>query len=106
MRYARTAKADANLLKNVEMCIAEGPVVITKDGKNVAVLISPADEAELERLVLAYSPGFQAMLERSRQSVRNGEALTHDEFWKAVEERHQAKERMRPSASKKKSKSK
>ena len=33
-----------------------GPVVVTRNGKPVAVLIGIQDEDEIERLLMAYSP--------------------------------------------------
>jgi prevent-host-death family protein len=33
-----------------------GPVVVTRDGKPVVVLVGIDDEDEVERLVMAYSP--------------------------------------------------
>ena len=62
-----------------------GPVVVTRDGKPVAVLVGIQDEEELERLLLAYSPRLQAILEASRQQIRAGEVLSHEEFWAEVE---------------------
>jgi hypothetical protein len=37
---------------------------------------------------LARSPRFQAILEKSRRSIRAGKGLTHKDFWKAVAQRH------------------
>ncbi len=42
----------------------EGPVIITRNGKAVGVLLAVTDEDELERLVLAHSPKFQALLDK------------------------------------------
>jgi hypothetical protein len=39
-------------------------------------------------LVLSRSPRFQALLDKSRQSIKAGKGLSSDEFWKAVEKRH------------------
>jgi hypothetical protein len=44
-------------------------------------------EDDLERLLLARSPRFQALPERSRRSIRSGKGLTHKDFWKAVAQR-------------------
>ncbi len=41
----------------------------------------------LDLLVLARSPRFQALLSKSRQSIKVGKGLSRDEFWQAVEER-------------------
>jgi hypothetical protein len=43
---------------------------------------------DLEGLLLARSPRFQALLEKSRRSIRSGKGLTHKDFWKAVAQRH------------------
>ncbi|HUG91686.1 MAG TPA: hypothetical protein VML55_12675, partial [Planctomycetaceae bacterium] len=34
---------------------------------------------------MAYSPRLQAILEKSRQQIRAGDVLSHDEFWADVE---------------------
>jgi len=62
-----------------------GPVVVTRNGRPVAVIIGVQDEDEIERLLMAYSPQLQAILEASRQEIRVGDVLTHDEFWAEVE---------------------
>ena len=63
----------------------QGPVVVTKNGKPVAVLLSVTDEEEIERLVLAYSPKFQSILEIVEQQIREGKRIKHDDFWREVE---------------------
>ena len=61
-----------------------GPVVVTRNGKAVAVIVAVQDEDEIERLLMAYSPRLQAILEKSRQQIRDGEVLSHEEFWEEV----------------------
>jgi prevent-host-death family protein len=61
-----------------------GPVVITRNGKAVAVIVGAQDDDEIERLLLAYSPRLQAILAGSRQQIREGDALGHEEFWAEV----------------------
>ena len=62
-----------------------GPVVVTRNGKPVAVIVGVQDEDEIERLLMAYSPRLQAILEASRKQIREGDVLGHEEFWKEVE---------------------
>src|SRR3954465_7180291 len=62
-----------------------GPVVVTKNGRPVAVIVGIQDEDEIERLLMAYSPRLQAILEESRNQIREGDVLSHDEFWAEVE---------------------
>ena len=44
------------------------------------------DENEIERLLMAYSPHLRAILERSRQQIRDGQSLSEEEFWSQMEE--------------------
>ncbi len=62
----------------------EGPVIVTRNGKPVAVLISMENEEELERIILAYSPKFQALLEQSQNQIQVG-GIPPKDFWKEVE---------------------
>lgn len=61
-----------------------GPVIITKNGRPSAVLLPIESDAELERLILAYSPRFREIIEQSKQSIEVDGGLSHDELWKAV----------------------
>ena len=63
----------------------EGPVVVTRNGKAVAVLLSVAEDEDLERLVLAHSAKFQAILDSAREEIRQGRGIPHEEFWKEIE---------------------
>jgi uncharacterized protein (DUF2236 family) len=47
------------------------------------------DEENLERLLLGRSPRFQALLNRSRQSIQEGKGLSEEAFWEAVRKRAQ-----------------
>jgi hypothetical protein len=51
----------------------------------VAVLLAVEDEEELERLILAYSPKFQAIMRRGKAQIEAGESLSHEEIWEEVE---------------------
>jgi prevent-host-death family protein len=84
MRIAPVAEVKAKFsayLKESE----EGPIVITRNGKPVAVLLAMDDEGELERLILAYSPKFQSILATARQQLREGKGIPHDQFWQEIE---------------------
>jgi prevent-host-death family protein len=87
MKIVPLADAKARLSAYVDECAAEGPVIITRNGKPVAVLLAPADEDDLDSLVLARSPRFQALLNKSRRSIAAGKGLSRDEFWKAARRR-------------------
>ena len=89
MRIAPLADVKARLSAYLDECGAEGPVVITRNGKAAAVLLVPYDDDDLERLLLGRSARFQALLERSRQSIREGKGLSEKAFWDAVGKRSQ-----------------
>ncbi len=90
MKIAPLADVKAKLSAYIDASQKEGPIIITRNGKPVAVLISPEDEDDLEALVLARSPRFLARIEKSRRSIRQGKGLTEAEFWKAVDERRRS----------------
>ena len=62
----------------------QGPIVVTKNGKPIAVLLAVSDEDEIERLILAYSPKFQNMLKSAEQQIREGQTQKHTDFWQEV----------------------
>jgi prevent-host-death family protein len=84
MKIAPVVEVKAKFSAYLEEC-KEGPVVVTKNGKPVAVLLSVVNEDELERLILAHSPKFQAILKRGREQIRTGQGIEHEEFWRQVE---------------------
>ncbi len=81
MKIASVADVKARLSAYMRS-IHNGPLVVTKHGKPKAVLISVEDEDELERLLLAYSLRFRAILETGRKQIRQGKGVEHAEFWK------------------------
>lgn len=87
MRIAPLAEVKAQLSAYIEQCETQGPIVITRNGKAVAVLLAPTDDDDLEGLLLARSPRFQQLLARSRESIKRGEGLSRDDFWQEVGER-------------------
>src|SRR3989442_14726803 len=89
MRIAPLADVKARLSAYLDECAVEGPIVITRNGKAVAVLLAPYDDDDLERLMLGRSPRFQALLNRSRQSIKEGRGLSEEAFWEAVRKRAQ-----------------
>ncbi|MGE4000492.1 MAG: type II toxin-antitoxin system Phd/YefM family antitoxin [Planctomycetaceae bacterium] len=84
MRIAPLADVKAKLSAYLDECGTHGPVVITRNGKPVAVLLAPQDDDDLERILLGRSPQFQALLDRSRQSIKEGKGLSDKAFWNAV----------------------
>ena len=84
MSIATLADVEARLSAYLKQCATQGPVVIARNGKAVAVLLAPRDEDDLEHLLLSRSPRLQALLDKSRRSISAGKGLSHDAFWRAV----------------------
>jgi prevent-host-death family protein len=84
MRIASVADVKAKLSSYIRAS-KSGPVVVTKNGKPVAVLLSLQDEDEIERMILAYSPKFQQILQTAEQQIREGKGIPHKEFWQGIE---------------------
>ena len=83
-RIAPLADVKARLSAYIEESQTEGPIVITRNGKAVAVLVSPVDDDDVESLVLARSPRLQKLLKKSRASIAAGRGLSAKEFWNTV----------------------
>ncbi len=80
MRIASVADVKAKLSGYIKASKA-GPIVVTKNGKPVAVLLSMQDEDELERILMAYSPKLQRILQKAEKQIRSGQGIKHEEFW-------------------------
>src|SRR5580700_1850151 len=84
MKIASVADVKARLSAYLKES-QEGPVIVTRNGKAVAVLLAVTDDDELERLVLAHSPKFQAILDKSRRQIEETGGIPHEQFWREVE---------------------
>jgi prevent-host-death family protein len=61
------------------------PIVVTRRGRPVAVLLRAGTQEDLERLLMGHSPKLQAILEAARKRFRAGAGIPHESFWKEVE---------------------
>jgi len=60
-------------------------VIVAKNSKPAAVLVSVTADDELESILLACSPRFLKSLECSNRQIDQGKSVSHDEFWRCVE---------------------
>jgi len=84
MKIAPVTEVKARFSAYLERC-QDGPVIITKNGRPVAVLISILEDDELERLVLAYTPRFRRLLDAAEQRIQQTGGVRHEEFWKSFD---------------------
>jgi hypothetical protein len=57
---------------------AHEPLLVTKDGHTIAAVV-PADDDDVESLLLSINPQFQAILERSQQRLLSEGGLSSAE---------------------------
>jgi prevent-host-death family protein len=91
MKIASVAEVKAHLSSYLKAS-ATGPVVVTRNGKAVAVLLGVSDDEELERLLLAHSRKLRAILDAADHHIEEGAGIGHDEFWQQVESANRARE--------------
>ena len=88
MKIASLAEVKSKFSTFLKEAKESGPVIVTRNGKAVAVILAPVDDDDLERLVLSRSPRFQALLKESRESIGAGEGISHEEFWNTVKDQN------------------
>ena len=61
------------------------PVIVTKHGRPVAVMMGISDEDDLERIMLAVSPKFQALLDKAERRIQETGGMSHDDVWAQID---------------------
>ena len=78
MKVVEKQDATATLAAYAEQ-IAEGPVIVTSEGRPVAALV-PIENADLETAALSTNREFIDLIERSRARVRAEGGVSADEM--------------------------
>ena len=79
MRIAPIADVKKRLSSYLEQC-QSGPIVVTKNGRAVAVLICVTNDDDVENLVLAHSPKLHKLLDEAEQRIREGGGVSHEQM--------------------------
>lgn len=61
------------------------PVIVTKNGRPIAIMMGISDEDDLERVMLAVSPKFQTLLDKAEKRIQATGGMSHDEVWAQIE---------------------
>ena len=91
MKIASVADVKAHFSAYVKAS-EQGPVVVTRNGKAVAVLVGVQDDEEVECLLLAHSRKLRTVLDAADRRIDDGAGIGHDEFWRQVESATRARE--------------
>jgi prevent-host-death family protein len=78
----------------------EQPVLITRNGKPVAVLLAVQDKAEAERLVEGRPRALRSIFEEAHEQIEKGGGIPSDQFWREVEQSRRTRRRARPGGKK------
>ena len=65
----------------------ESAIVVTRNGKPVALLTPILEDDDLDMLLLTHDRRFIRLLERARERVRAGGYLTNEQFWRELRRR-------------------
>lgn len=84
MKIAPVAEVKAQFSQYLDEAQA-GPVVVTRNGRPIAVITGVDDPGDLESLVLAHTPRFRRLVEDAQRRIADAGGMPHDEFWSAVE---------------------
>jgi prevent-host-death family protein len=72
------------------------PVVVTRNGRPVAVMLPVLDDDDLERLMLAYSQKLKKILDGAQRRIQQGQGVPHTDFWRDVEDVSGNKKKITP----------
>jgi prevent-host-death family protein len=84
MKIAPVAEVKARFSAYIDAS-KKGPIVVTRNGRPVAVLLAAEDDEQVEALLLAHSRNLSRILDASRSELARGRGLSHEDFWKRVE---------------------
>ena len=65
----------------------ESAIVVTRNGKPVALLTPILEDDDLDSLLLAHDRKFIRLLGQARERVRTGRYLTREQFWRELRRR-------------------
>jgi prevent-host-death family protein len=91
MKIASLADVKTHFSRYVKAS-ADGPVVVTRNGKPVVVMLAVTDQDDLERLMMAHSPRLQAISAAARKRIQAGQGIPYEQFWAEVEAGRAAKQ--------------
>ena len=75
----------------------ESAIVVTRNGKPVALLTSILEDDDLDTLLLTHDRTFIRLLTQARERVRAGRYLTNEQFWRELRRRRSRRPTRSPS---------
>ncbi|MCI0460706.1 MAG: type II toxin-antitoxin system Phd/YefM family antitoxin [Gemmataceae bacterium] len=91
MKSVSAAKIAAQFNEYLEAS-REQPVLVTRKGKPVAVLLAVQNKAEAEQLAQGRLRSLRSVLEEAHEQLQQGAGIPHDQFWREVEQARHPKQ--------------
>jgi prevent-host-death family protein len=85
LKSASAAKVAAQFNDYLEAS-REQPVLVTRNGKPVAVLVGVENRTEAERVASGQPRSLRSVLEEGHRQVEEGRGIPHTQFWREVEQ--------------------
>jgi prevent-host-death family protein len=60
------------------------PVLITRNGKAVAMLLAVQDKADAEQLAVGRARSLRSIFEEAHEQIEKGGGVPNDQFWQEV----------------------
>lgn len=98
MKTASAAKVAAQINDYLDAS-RDQPVLITRNGKPVAVLVAVQDKAEAKQLAGGGLRSLRSIFEQAHEQLQRGRGIPNDQFWR---ERQRSRSVKRPIASRRK----
>ncbi len=90
MKTVSAAKVAAQFNDYLEAS-QEQPVLVTQNGKPVAVLFSVQNRDEAEQLAAGRVRSLRSVLQEAHENLEQGAGIPHEQFWREVECSRRAK---------------
>ena len=75
----------------------DSAIVVTRNGKPVALLTPILEDDDLDSLLLTHDRRFIRLLAQARERVHAGRYLTNEQFWRELQRRRSRRGPRRPS---------
>lgn len=85
MKKASAAKIAAKFDEYLEASLDQ-PVLVTRNGKPVAVLVAVQNRAEAERVAAGGSRSLRSVLAEGHEQVQKSGDIPHNQFWRDLKE--------------------
>ena len=86
MKIAPLAEVKDHLSAYIDAA-KESAIVVTRNGKPVALLTPILEDDDLDSLLLTHDRRFIRLLARARERVHSGRYLTNEQFWRELRRR-------------------